>query len=223
MFYVSLSTTAGGADVPFFKALLDMRSDTNEKGYFYFFDNFLECVSGKRGWGKVKAVHLVSDYCSISDEAFTLLALENNWRRWSSKEKRGKGVYTASMQGNKMFEGWSEEGLQRYNELYRLVKENRESEEGKKFERAFREKKQAELKNKVLRKSPVPKKAIVVMDDLSDESDWDVAQEEVVEEDEDDGGNLWDDDELDKNVRGKNRSNDENVDEESTSSEESMG
>jgi hypothetical protein len=95
---------------------------------------------------------VLSNYATVSDEAFALLCLENNYETWmdmgltgnkktsnvprkytnggSSKGKNG------TSQHNK---DWSDEGLCRFNELFGLVEKNREGSYAKKFEEDFRQ------------------------------------------------------------------------------------
>jgi len=94
--------------------------------------------------------HKPQSLCTISDEAFTLLTVENVYHRWieifrvndyvtpppnlfkTIKDKLSKDFdskYTLSGQksstGKGPGKGWTEEGMQRYNELYYLVKADR--------------------------------------------------------------------------------------------------
>ena len=149
-----------------------LRYPDDEEPYFFFLDKILECVAGRRGWKKARTTQLVSQYCTVSDEAFALLTLENNWEKWEKRQKRGPGKYTSSTQGNKMFEGWSEEGLKRYNQIYQVVKQDRNKKEAKAFEMRFRDLKQEEDKAHKKRQAMHPKKTFTIMNDLSEE-EWD--------------------------------------------------
>jgi len=44
----------------------------------WFVDKVMVCVAGKRVWKEEKSMKLMSDACTISDEAFALLILHNN-------------------------------------------------------------------------------------------------------------------------------------------------
>jgi hypothetical protein len=46
-------------------------------------------------------------------------------------------LYTSSTHGNKKFQGWSEDGIKKYNELLDKVENDRDSAKGKEREKAF--------------------------------------------------------------------------------------
>ena len=85
------------------KELCKLRRSTTEKekeAFYWFFGSFLECVCGKKAWGKAKYVSLVSLACetnrtaaklvTMSDEAFALLIFDNYIDKWieiSEEEK----------------------------------------------------------------------------------------------------------------------------------------
>ncbi len=93
---------------------------------FWFMVEFLAPkVHGAKGWE--------ADMCSIplqqtnfmaSDETMTKLVLENMWRQWhaapGSMETKERGRYT--WQGtNQKGMGWSQEGIDQYNELFKAT------------------------------------------------------------------------------------------------------
>ena len=96
----------------------------------------------------------LSDIVNVSNEAFVFLALENNWERWIDINNKAKNAYTASTQGksttidsnvmpkytyiNKKrtdvasskiapanWRGWNNEGILRFNDLCKKVKDDR--------------------------------------------------------------------------------------------------
>jgi hypothetical protein len=77
---------------------------------------------------------MVSDRVSISDEAYTLLLLENVYEKWlklkpqqpGEKQTIVKGRYTDPEKGasNEKYKGWTVDGIERYNELYNSVERN---------------------------------------------------------------------------------------------------
>ena len=96
----------------------------------------------------------LSDIVTVSDEAFVFLALENNWERWIDINNKAKNAYTASTRGksttidsnvmpkytyiNKKrmdvdpseiapanWRGWNNEGILRFNDLCKKVKDDR--------------------------------------------------------------------------------------------------
>jgi hypothetical protein len=69
-------------------ALMDITPDTlpnhfnNLLMYQYFVSYYLSPVIGLRHFEKEKCSKLCSSYATVSDEAFTVLTLENNWDQW---------------------------------------------------------------------------------------------------------------------------------------------
>ena len=120
----------------------------------WFFGEFLECVAGKRGWGKQKYFQKISTavdrdtneaLVTVSDEAFALLMLENYREKWllrykeacssaaarrgsMDKNKRIDGKYTSSINGHTEFGGWNKRGIRKFNYYCRLVEQDRLSE-----------------------------------------------------------------------------------------------
>jgi hypothetical protein len=121
--------------------------------YKVFFDNFLPCVIKKSVFDHQVAV-ATNDrtLCTVSNEAFALLLLENSFDRWQDIYRLQKGEVTPKRgQKRREFEsvvptrytkggivydktvknndpkGWSAEGILRYNKLYAMVKEDRKT------------------------------------------------------------------------------------------------
>ena len=95
----------------------------------------------------------ISSIVTVSDEAFVFLVLENNWNRWMDINKQSKNKYVLSKQGSSkpivsdvlpMFtnvngdvhriggsrevdRGWTEAGIQQFNDLCKKIKEDREA------------------------------------------------------------------------------------------------
>jgi hypothetical protein len=138
------------------------RTEYEREAFHWFIGEFLECVSGRRVWGRKKFTHKVSDpmergsaekVVTVSDEAFAILVYENYIDKWIRKfnceqrgelgedtneiEKRIKGRYTAgttTRAANIMYGGWSDEGLIRFNQLCRLVAIDRQNENATQME-----------------------------------------------------------------------------------------
>ena len=83
----------------------------------------------------------ISSLVTKSDEAMTFLILENNWDRWTEMwEKTKTGKYDGvsckkiplsaetkwTVRTGKSCSGWWDEGIERYNELAKLVTVDRE-------------------------------------------------------------------------------------------------
>ena len=102
----------------------------NKKAFEIFSSQLLPAVRGMR-WHSRKMDKKVSDTFTLSDEAWCLLVCVNNHERWSDECATGvnksklKAKYTDSKKGNKAFWGWSTEGIQEFNELYKLIKQDR--------------------------------------------------------------------------------------------------
>jgi hypothetical protein len=128
-----------------------------------------------------------SDLISTTDEAYALVNMEGNLKRWTKEAEmmaaaRGrtldadernslpKSEYT---NGGSKSEGWNEEGINRFNELVAEVKADRESEAGKKFEENFQKEAAANhLNNKQKRKAPKTR-TITATNDLDSDSESD--------------------------------------------------
>lgn len=114
--------------------------------YAMFCREFLSCVVGKLRFRKNTRLVSMDEAATVNDEAFALLLLENsydrwvdvwtnrqntnNWlgkhKRWESEVKprytNGGLIFT---EGKRKYKGWSEEGIDRYNALVKLVKRDR--------------------------------------------------------------------------------------------------
>jgi hypothetical protein len=126
------------------------------------FCSFFVCgVVGIRRFDKNKCHKPYTEYTSISDEAFTVLTLENNWSRWSSmaesdnwKESDVPSEWTTSTDKRKLnqqgkendeeeetnkpqarrYRGWSAKGIARYNQLFNEIETERKKPEYVEFE-----------------------------------------------------------------------------------------
>ena len=130
--------------------IMKMQSENNVK-YADFIYYFVSAVVGKTEFKKNCCNSLLSNYASVSDEAFAIFSLENNYDTWmdmgltnNTKTSNVPQKYTnggksqgnvATSQHNK---GWSDEGLRRFNELFELVEKNRVSPNAHAFEEEFR-------------------------------------------------------------------------------------
>ena len=125
----------------------------NIKLYTIFFDHFLTCVIKKTVLNhQVSVATNDSTLCTVSNKAFALLLLENSNSRWvgiyqlqkgevtpkrgqkrrefesdvPNKYTKGGIVYDKTVKNNDP-KGWSAEGIQRFNELYDMVKKDRKA------------------------------------------------------------------------------------------------
>jgi len=131
----------------------------NEEACELFFERFVPCATKKTDWQRRIAVAMTDidtrtsdlSLCTISDEAFALLLLENSFDRWLDIFRKNKGEVT-QQRGLKVrkvvsdvapiytkggikydtpsaehaaVKGWSDAGRSRFNKLYELVKQDR--------------------------------------------------------------------------------------------------
>ena len=71
--------------------------DVVKEAFFFFAREFLPCVVKRLVFREFKLVNLLSEFVTISDEAFTLLLLENNVARWNAMFAAGKNKSDDSM------------------------------------------------------------------------------------------------------------------------------
>ena len=82
-------------------------SEREKRAFFWFFNNFLECVCGANIWRIAKTTQLVSGaqesngskIVSISDEAFGLLLIDNYLEKWTINAEEG-AAGTGTMENN---------------------------------------------------------------------------------------------------------------------------
>ena len=129
-----------GLEFPRMKDCLKMRHGTSDfnTDYETMLHVFMPHIMGAKIWTSALGNHTkLSDICTPSDEAFCLLTLENNYERWEAmangreKSNLPKAAFTLRKRkgGCKFTSGWSEQGLERYIELYNDVKGDRDEEE----------------------------------------------------------------------------------------------
>ena len=123
--------------------------DDGKYPFFYFCNAILECVAGKKEWKQQKNKQLISGSCvTVTDEAFALLLMVNSWEKFEymadnpemeNKTEVPETRYTEKKGRNRKMQGWSSEGIDKFNNLCVSVMADRESEEGKMFEKEFLE------------------------------------------------------------------------------------
>jgi hypothetical protein len=104
------------------------------RAFTFLVEHVFGCVAGrKREWDALKSCTKVSDTnLTRSDEAFAVLLLENMWDQYvvpngedgKNPTQPKKGRYT-SAGSNRRHGGWSKEGIERFNDLAKLVARNR--------------------------------------------------------------------------------------------------
>ena len=128
--------------------------------YKDFCSFFVSGVVGIRHFDRHKCIQPLSKYVTASDEAFTILTMENNWSRWSDmagtknwKDSETPSVWTTSIEKRKpkedggdnsddaetpqarRYRGWTKKGIIRYNQLHAEVKVERKLDAFRDFEK----------------------------------------------------------------------------------------
>jgi hypothetical protein len=136
-------------EVPLLENILKMRED-KEGAYTFFADHLIECVAGKMRWKNQKREQLMSEVATPTDEAFALLILENSIMRWLDIAENGteslvKPVYTRGKAagGSRKYEGWTDAGKTRFNELIDDVTADRSNHS--EWDKSYLEKKQQDV------------------------------------------------------------------------------
>ena len=99
---------------------------------FIFYEYFFRSAVSNKVWNKEKNKKTLSEIMSISDEALVYLIYENCRNVWIKMIQTGnrkkvdvKSKYTADRSGNILNNGWSREGLIRFNKYVKFVKDDR--------------------------------------------------------------------------------------------------
>lgn len=129
--------------------ILLMRNDTTGL-YFNFIDFYLSGIIGKMFYKENRCEKLLSEFSSISDEALAILIFENSKETWHDMVKNNSkksmvtrkytngGSSSVKQGSSRRYQGWSHEGMEQFNVLFDLVKENRASPNAKLFEEEFK-------------------------------------------------------------------------------------
>ena len=82
----------------------------------------------------------------MSDKAFALLLILNNWDKWHAEQetppRKIDALYTLSTQGNNKFLGWSDADIAKYNSLFKQIEHDRVTDTRKVMEEMFLKSKQ---------------------------------------------------------------------------------
>jgi hypothetical protein len=104
----------------------------------YFFDHLVPCVAGQKVWTqREKANKLVSEakkVVSVLDEAFTVLALKNYWKRWNNT---GTAIWTDSSIGNYQYMGWADAAYIQFDSLCKQISEQPKRATNMKLEQKY--------------------------------------------------------------------------------------
>lgn len=133
---------------------------TDEPAYTFLLANFGGRVAGMSKWRfeVLSGSKSPSEVLSVSSEALLLLILVNYWKAWEAQtladqitddstqssavstitETSAATRYTKTNNGSTK-DGWSVEGIRHFEDLMTKVETDRNSEEGKKFEKTFQQ------------------------------------------------------------------------------------
>ena len=119
-----------GADAPRYERIKNLRKTVNEQdkeAVYLFYNNIVPCLSGKKYWKDKFRKESVSQAITVHLEALALWILHNYERKWlgSDNDKEGHALYTGLNKGNKMYSGWDNDGIKKYNDMCRFVQQNR--------------------------------------------------------------------------------------------------
>ena len=143
-----------------------MEGRKNEEAYTVFFERFVPSATMKTSWDRrittatANGKNQQESLCTINDEAFALLLLENSYDRWlnifSTNEgavMQRRGVKQRAFQSDtptlytrggikydktdvtQSVKGWSDNGIKRFNALFEQVKQDRAT--NPEFERSW--------------------------------------------------------------------------------------
>jgi hypothetical protein len=120
--------------------LISLRNDDSKKMAFFFFAReFLPCIVKRLHFRQNKFECTLLDFVTVSDEAFTLLVLENNVARWNAMFSEGTNKAFNNMPPQKYHvvkdddiigshggkDGYSTQAIIRYNDYYGLIETKR--------------------------------------------------------------------------------------------------
>jgi hypothetical protein len=93
--------------------------------FMFIMEHLAGAGIGQRKWKTTRCYAPLTKHMSVSDEAFLLLVLKNQYELWMNSEttKVGRGKYTEHGP-NKKFCGWTNEGMRRFNKLLKEVRIN---------------------------------------------------------------------------------------------------
>jgi hypothetical protein len=115
--------------------LREMDPDGDIEAFCYFFDHLVPCAVGQKVWTqREKANNLISEankVVSVLDEAFTVLALKNYWKRWNNT---GTAIWTDSRVGNYQYMGWADVAYVQFDSLCKQIRELRKRASNMKLE-----------------------------------------------------------------------------------------
>jgi hypothetical protein len=119
--------------------------DTTDDSYQWFCEHFMECVIPTSEWKLLARRKRMSEYVTPTLEAFAVLVYKNAFERWNEEFPSEDGnsdsvdglssltssgticgfLFTGNSKGSRKYEGWNPAGMKFYNELLKLIGEQR--------------------------------------------------------------------------------------------------
>ena len=153
------------------------------KTFAIFCNAFLSCTVGKVTYKERVMEERISSFVTISDEAYTVVYLENCYNRWlaeangSEEDTHPEKKWTSAPQSVTLYKGWDEDGIKRYNKLFKSITNKRKEEESKCLETNFQTDTEEDYLQKY-RKRKVPKQSNnYVEPDIKESEPEDVVEE----------------------------------------------
>jgi hypothetical protein len=130
--------------------LRNAKTEREKDAVFWFFEHFIDCVAGRKVFGKFKYLQTIStgqgsfseSSLTVSDEALGLLLFENYYQKWMTQHKHNRehsgsgnqekmdrihGKYTPKKMGQTEFGGWNVAGVKQFNRYCAMVSADRKS------------------------------------------------------------------------------------------------
>ena len=146
----------------------------DKDAHFWLLDELAGTITGVQKHKK-RSIQEVEKWLTPSSEAFARLCYENYCKNVELKHKGEKEVtptkYTHEGRGAKRNQGWSMEGIKRYNILYKSVKEDREKNSNTDIAYFNKKKQEAEDSQKERKRAKVVTER---------EKDWMEAEEDAL-------------------------------------------
>ena len=102
---------------------------------------FVKEIVGRVKWKKHYKHCLINTFVTVSDEALTLLALDNSECVWKAQaldnDITPSPKFTCNRAHRRAQDGWSYEGRKKFNEYFDLIIQNRTMKERQNFEHQF--------------------------------------------------------------------------------------
>ena len=105
------------------KAFFELRN--NHDAFVLFAKNFLRKVA-HAAWKASCKTRVISQFCTIGDEAFALLTLENNYLYWMAEANMDVDKPKPRYTGNGPRNSWSRDGILCYEQIRNIVEQNQD-------------------------------------------------------------------------------------------------